>query len=95
MTTLRISSAQMTALETAGIFECPETEGEIFLANAVRGRVLQISDSERLARAVCDISNNCDELSRELTDEQAAWARADSRTLSTLYLKILKAEHVS
>jgi hypothetical protein len=90
MQTIRITEAQMTALLTAGVFDAPEGD-EALLVEAIIGSKLTLNgNGEQIARIVNDLSNNADELSRELTGEQATWARNDSRSLANLYCKLLR-----
>jgi hypothetical protein len=87
MQTVQITAAQMTALETAGIFEMADDD-ELALVEAISGG--HIVATEHTARLICDLSNNADELARELAGEQATWARTDARVLANLYGKMLR-----
>lgn len=91
MASVTITKAQMAALEAAGIFECPD-ENHPPLILAIAGHKITVDENRDLiARIVCDISNDCDELARCLNGDAAKWARADSRALTNLYSKILRA----
>lgn len=90
--TVKLTEAQMTALASAGIFDIPEGDDELFLAACVNDGRLTLSDPSRLAGIINDLSNAADAMVADLTDaEQKSWARKDSRVLSNLYGKLLKA----
>src|SRR5262245_14663940 len=88
---VRVTEAQLTALQCAGIFEAPEGD-EVLVVEALRGRVLDLAAGPaRIAAVINDLSNAADERLRDEADaERAAWARSDARALANLYSKILK-----
>lgn len=86
---IKLTDAQFTALETAGVFEQPLDDDDAFLQSAIVGR--RIQTGERVARLICNLSNDCDDLSDDLSGEAASWARKDSRVLAGLYSKLLRA----
>ena len=90
MTIIKLTDAQMTALETAGIFECPHGDDEIALCNAIGdGGKLATDDPDYIACIVCELSNQADELAGMTDDaERRAMYRKDSRVLTNLMIKI-------
>ena len=93
MQVFKLTEAQMTALETAGIFDCPHGDDEIALFNAIDGSKLVTDDPEYMACIVCDLSNHADELAEiEFRgDDRAAMYRKDSRVLANLMAKLRRA----
>lgn len=92
--TIKLTEAQLTALDCAGIYEAPQSDVEFLLAGSIQGRRLILGGRRaEIARAICDLSNGNDDMARgrDVSGEQAAWARSDSRVLSALYAKILRA----
>ena len=93
MQVFKLTDAQMTALETAGIFDCPHGDDEIALFNAISGNRLTTDDPEYMACIVCDLSNRADELAEiefRGTD-RAPMYRKDARVLANLMTKLRRA----
>ena len=88
--TIRLTDPQLTALDTAGIFDCPDEEHEPLVA-AIKGDRLTVTDPEAFARIVCDLSNHADALAQEFNDDRAAMYAKDSRVLCNLMCKIRRA----
>lgn len=84
---IRLTEAQISALECAGVFE-----GE----DAMRSFITddQILVTEESTRLVNELSNHLDEIGHgsDIRDEEVRkWHRRDARTLSNLYGKMLRA----
>lgn len=95
---VKVDDRSRLALECFGLFdrvpyETSDPEWEIQLAWRETG--LLVADSARatlLADAINAVSNELDELSREASDkDQRRWYRQDSRALSALFVRILRA----
>jgi len=86
--TVRLTSAQLTALECAGVFEGEDDLG-------IRAHVSpdRRSIASAAASAVCELSNGLDDAIRDQADaERRRWYATDSRVLANLYSKLLRAE---
>jgi hypothetical protein len=85
---VRISPAQMCALETAGVFAIDEADAKELhaLRAAIRGN--RLSASHEVARALHELANGADELGHEKGRANAAMYRADSRSLTALACKV-------
>jgi hypothetical protein len=90
MRTIKLTDAQLTALQTAGVLDCPHGDDEIALFNAVKGNRLTVDDAEYMACIVCDLSNRADELGEiEFRhDERGKMYRHDARVLTNLMRKL-------
>lgn len=86
---IKISAAQMTALDTAGVFEAGDADGLDVIRAAISGD--HISVSAEAAAALHELANAADELGRERGRHDAAMYRADSRSLTTLACKVSRA----
>lgn len=96
MARVRLTDAQITALESAGIFEEPMTESEVCLVSSIRGRYIFFNNNvEQIARIICDISNDLDSLAVTGFGDSAKWARVDARVLSNLYMKLIRCARAS
>ena len=91
MQAIKITEAQITALETAGIFECPVGDDEIALNSAISGNRMIFEDASEMSRIVCDVSNRADELAETefcgVPELRAMYAK-DSRVLGNLMMKL-------
>ena len=90
---IKMTPAQMTALECAGVLEMPEGDGECLLCDAIYGAMIHISPEtvDQLASTINDMSNAADERSRDdLDDDRRKWARSDAAVLANLYAKVLR-----
>lgn len=91
---VKVTPAQHEALNARGVFEDTRDSGEELLVSRYRDWALEFDQGEReeIASIVNRLSNGADELSREEPDaERRRWLQQDARTLSNLYLSILKA----
>jgi hypothetical protein len=94
MWNVTVTEAQMTALETAGIFECAESEAEVAIAAALNGNKLRFADPAQMAGYVCEISNHADDLAerdfRDCPERRSMYAK-DARVLCNLQVKVARA----
>jgi hypothetical protein len=93
MKLMRISPAQMAALETSGVFEPWEGDAEelAIVRAAIDGG--RITVKLEVSRALHELANAADELGHEagLEHDDAAMYRADSRSLTALACKVSRA----
>ena len=81
---IRLTEAQMTALECAGVFE-----GDDPLAKFIDGN--KISATEESRTLINELSNHLDDLGNgrdELDADRRKWYRRDAATLSNLFVKM-------
>jgi len=88
MSTIVISTAQMTALDTAGVFEVDEADGLEQLRGAIGGNRIHVS--REVALIIHELANHADRLGDEVGRHDASMYRADSRSLTALALKVSK-----
>jgi hypothetical protein len=88
---VRISPAQMCALETAGVFEADEADGLDVLRTAIVGHDIQVS--HEVAAALHELANGADDIGREKGRADAAMYRADSRSLTALACRVGRSAH--
>lgn len=90
MKQIRISPAQLTALETAGVFEIDEGDAAelVTVRAAIEGG--RIAVSLEVSRALHELANVADEYGRDRfrDKDDAAMYRADSRALTALAFKV-------
>ena len=88
---VRITPAQMAALETAGVFDADESDEPelVTVRAAINGACIVASDA--VAAALHELSNSADELGHEKGREDAAMYRSDSRVLCNLAVKVGRA----
>lgn len=86
MNEIRISPAQMCALETAGVFLDDESDGLDILRTAISGDRIRIS--MEVAMALHELANGADELSHQHGVDNSAMYRTDSRCLTALACKV-------
>lgn len=88
--TTKICAAAMSALDTAGIFECDDEESEFFRSRIADGR---IAVSQEVSDAVLDLANGRDSIANYETalprDDRAMYL-ADSKALYRLHDRINK-----
>jgi hypothetical protein len=83
---IQITPAQMTALETAGVFEPEDWDGLEVVRAAISGQ--EIRPSEDVARALHELANGADEIGHERGRDDGAMYRADSRSITALACKV-------
>jgi hypothetical protein len=89
--TVKITPAQRTALEAAGVFEQSDLDDEavVTVRNALQGDSLTVTDE--VVAALHELANNADTLGSEKNRDDAAAYRGDSRSLTSLAQKARKA----
>lgn len=95
MHTVKLTPQQFSALETNGVLECPETDSEHMIAEAVDSdtMTMRFGDARAMWRAVCDISNHVDDLAEiqfRNDAERRKMYRTDARVIANLLTKIGK-----
>ena len=92
MATTKICAAQMSALDTAGVFECEE---EQWLRDRISNE--RIEATEETAEYILDMANGCDSIAhyeKSLSKETRAMYLNDSKALYRLHERIKRASVV-
>lgn len=95
--TLNLSDAQISALECAGLDDPRAVDGYLRIVRACwRANRLVLPRSakgrDRLASAICELSNGEDETAQHSSDREVArCCRAAARALATLQGRVLRA----
>ena len=98
MCKIRLTDAQLSALQCAGLFERDDlTNDEDVLRLSVQEHYLVVSPNTReaIARALNELSNAEDAAAVEQRNELAIYAARAARSLSNLYSKVLRIEMAS
>ena len=89
---VRITEAQLSALECAGLFEVPDGPDEAALAAAIDGRRLVVTNETReaLVSALIELCNGEDAIAEDASRgrDERRFARAATRSLTNLIEKI-------
>ena len=84
---IRLTEAQYSAMECAGVFEGVDEP----LARFISGHEIQVTEESQTL--VCELSNHLDDLGNgriETDQEKRKWYRNDARVLSNLFSKMLR-----